>query len=60
MYITTFMYRAAPIGSYLTNRYTYRTSALIGGLVATFAVSIGYLSTDVIFLFVSHGMLTGL
>lgn len=51
---------SAPIGSYLANRYSYRTSSFIGGLVAALAISIGYFSTGIEFLFISHGVLTGI
>lgn len=49
----------APVGSFMTNRFGYRKCSLIGAIIASTGVSLGYFATGTPFLFVSHGFLTG-
>ncbi|XP_053375157.1 monocarboxylate transporter 13-like isoform X6 [Mercenaria mercenaria] len=55
----TMWFISAPIGSYVTNRYGYRTCALIDGVIAATGLTLTYFATSLSFLFISHGILTG-
>ncbi|XP_053375155.1 monocarboxylate transporter 13-like isoform X2 [Mercenaria mercenaria] len=56
----TMWFISAPVGSYVTNRYGYRTCAFIGGIIAATGLTLTYFVTNLSFLFFSHGILTGL
>ncbi|XP_053374911.1 monocarboxylate transporter 13-like [Mercenaria mercenaria] len=55
----SFWYFACPFGSFLTNKYGCRKSAFIGGVVTTAGLSLGFFASSTVYLFVSHGFLTG-
>ncbi|XP_045173045.1 monocarboxylate transporter 13-like isoform X5 [Mercenaria mercenaria] len=55
----TMWFISAPVGSYVTNRYGYRTCAFIGGIIAATGLTLTYFVTNLSFLFFSHGILTG-
>ncbi|XP_045173037.2 monocarboxylate transporter 13-like [Mercenaria mercenaria] len=55
----TFWYTACPFGSFLTNKYGCRKCAFIGGVVTTAGLTLGYFASSTVYLFVSHGFLTG-
>ncbi|XP_045173046.1 monocarboxylate transporter 13-like isoform X7 [Mercenaria mercenaria] len=56
----TMWFISAPVGSYVTNRYGYRTCAFIGGIIAATGLTLTYFVTNLSFLFFSHGILTGI
>ncbi|XP_053375142.1 monocarboxylate transporter 12-like isoform X3 [Mercenaria mercenaria] len=56
----TLWFISSPVGSYVTNRYGYRACAFIGGVIAATGLTLSYFATSLLFLFFSHGILTGL
>ncbi|XP_053375143.1 monocarboxylate transporter 6-like isoform X4 [Mercenaria mercenaria] len=56
----TLWFISSPVGSYVTNRYGYRACAFIGGVIAATGLTLSYFATSLLFLFFSHGILTGI
>ena len=56
-YLITFF--AAPLGSIIINKFGYRICSVVGGFLAATGISVGYFANDILFLFFTHGILTG-
>lgn len=50
----------SPVGSIITNRFGCRTSALLGGFIASVGMCLCYFATNFYMLFACYGVLTGL
>ena len=50
---------SAPLGSMLINRFDYRVCSMVGGFIAAAGISLGFFANHIMFLFVTHGILTG-
>ncbi|CAH1783888.1 unnamed protein product [Owenia fusiformis] len=56
---TACMYGIGPVASMLTNKLGYRTTMMIGGVVAAIGLATSALSTNIYHLYITFGFLTG-
>ena len=59
IFIYLFIYFPAPLGSVIINKFGYRICSMVDGFIAATGLSLGFFATDILFLFFSHGILTG-
>lgn len=56
----TLWFMSTPLGSFVINTFGYRACSMVGGLIGALGVSAGFFANDILFLFFSHGIVTGI